>query len=71
MSSLARLLPLLLAVAVIAGGCVTKIGDTDVVFRVGRGTPDRIVEDVDGEYEILEGAQPAGQSLFLIMRGIW
>jgi hypothetical protein len=71
MSLLTRTLLPLLAVAFLASGCVTRIGDSRVVFRVGRGTPDRIVEDVDGDYVMLEGAEPEGQSLFLIVRGMW
>jgi hypothetical protein len=71
MLTLTRHLLLLLAVAILATGCVTKIGDTRVIFRVANKTPDRIVENVDGEYVMLEGVEPEGQSLFLIMRGIW
>jgi hypothetical protein len=60
---------LLLALAV--SSCRTTIGDAQVVIRPGTRVPDRVVETVTGEYEMMEGLDPEGDAVMLMMRAYW
>jgi len=59
----------LLALSISA--CSTTIGPATVVVRPGTRVPDRIVEDVTGEYEMMQGVDPKGDTLMLLVRAYW
>lgn len=62
---------LLLFLAIAAPGCSTKVGAATVVVRPATRIPDRVIEDVTGEYELMEGMEPEGDTLMLLMRAYW
>lgn len=57
--------------ALAASACSTTFGPATVVVRPGTRVPDRIVEDVTGEYEMMEGVDPKGDTLMLLVRAYW
>ena len=62
---------LMLAPTLAVSGCKTTIGDATVFVRPGTRIPDRVVETVTGEHEMMEGADPEGDTLMLMMRAYW